>query len=60
VYAGENRPTKRALDGWDSAAFSGFIYTQAESCSQSFIHIRPPASNAGRWATLASKPNKLG
>ncbi len=43
-------PTKRALDGWDSAAFSGFIYTRTESCSQSFIHARPPASNANRWA----------
>jgi len=42
--------TKRALDGWDSAAFSGFFYTQAESCSHSFIHARPPASNAHRWA----------
>jgi len=41
-------PTKRALDGWDSAAFSGFFYTQAESCSWSFIHARPPASNANR------------
>ena len=27
-----------------SAAFSGFIYTQAESCFRSFIHARPPAS----------------
>jgi len=27
-------PTKRALDGWDSAPFSSFIYAQAESCSQ--------------------------
>jgi hypothetical protein len=32
------------LDGWDSAPFSGFIYTQAESCSRSFVHARPPAS----------------
>ena len=47
----QKRPTKRALDGWDSAAFSGFSYTQAESCSRSFIHARPPASNANRWAT---------
>ena len=43
--------TKRALDGWDSAPLSGFIYTQAESCSRSFVHARPPASNANRWAT---------
>jgi hypothetical protein len=31
-----------------SAAFSGFIYAQAESCSRSFIHVRPPASEAER------------
>ena len=29
------RRTKRALDGWDSAAFSGFIYARTESCSRS-------------------------
>jgi hypothetical protein len=46
----ERHLTKRALDGWDSVAFSGFIYTQAESCSRSFIYVRPPASNANRWA----------
>ena len=28
--------------------FSGFIYAQTESCSRSFIHARPPASNANR------------
>ena len=43
-------PTQRALDGWDSAPFSGFFYTRTESCSRSFIHARPPASNANRWA----------
>jgi hypothetical protein len=48
VLSCQNSPTKRALDGWDSAAFSGFIYTQAESCSRSFVHTRPPASNANR------------
>ena len=37
----KNGLTKRALDGWDSAAFSGFFYTRTESCSQSFIHARP-------------------
>ena len=46
----QKRLTKRALDGWDSAPFSGFFYTRAESCSQSFVHTRPPASNANRWA----------
>ena len=44
--------TKRALDGWDSAAFTGIFYAQAESCSRSFIHVRPPASNANRWALV--------
>jgi hypothetical protein len=43
------RPTKRAADGGDSAAFSGFFYAQAESCSRSFIHARPTAANANRW-----------
>jgi hypothetical protein len=42
--------TMRALDGWDSAPSSSFIYTRTESCSRSFIHARPPASNANRWA----------
>jgi len=30
----------------DSAPFSGFFYTQAESCSQSFIYARPKSANA--------------
>ena len=51
----KNCPTKRALDGWDSAAFSGFIYARTESCSQSFIYARPPASNANRWAVNEKK-----
>ena len=42
--------TQRALDGWDSAALLSFIYTQAESCSRSFVHARPLAANANRWA----------
>jgi MFS-type transporter involved in bile tolerance (Atg22 family) len=45
------RRTKHALDGWDSAAFSGIFLARTESCSRSFIHARPPASNANRWAT---------
>jgi hypothetical protein len=49
-FVKKNCPTKRALDGWDSAAFSGFIYARTESCSRSFVHARPPASNASRWA----------
>ena len=47
-------PTKRALDGWDSAPFSDFSYTRIESCSRSFIHARPPASNASRWVAKNS------
>jgi hypothetical protein len=46
----KSRRTKRVADGGDSAAFSGFFYTQAESCSRSFIHARPTAANAHRWA----------
>ncbi len=46
------RLTKRAVDGGDSAAFSGFFYTQTESCSWSFIHARPTATNANRWHAL--------
>jgi len=35
------RNSAAAGDG-DSAAFSGFFYTQAESCSRSFIYPAPP------------------
>ena len=56
VLHNKKRPTKRALDGWDSAPFSGIFHTRTESCSRSFIHARPPASNANRWA-LRGKPN---
>jgi len=38
VLHNKKRPTKRALDGWDSAPFLGFIFAQAESCSRSFVH----------------------
>jgi len=41
--------TPRAVDGGDSAAFSGFIYTRTESCSWSFIYTRTTATNANRW-----------
>ena len=47
-FQAKNGLTKRALDGWDSAAFSGFFYAQAESCSRSFVHARPPPSNPSR------------
>ena len=39
-----------AVDGGDSAAFSGFFYTRTESCFWSFIYARPTATNANRWA----------
>jgi hypothetical protein len=51
--------TKRALDGWDSAAFSSIFHAQAESCSRSFFHARPPASNAGRWALVMKNTKKF-
>ena len=35
-----------------SAAFSSIFHAQTESCSRSFIHARPPASNANRWALI--------
>jgi len=36
-----------ALDGWDSAAFSGFFHIRTESYSQSFIHaLQPPVTRA--------------
>jgi quercetin dioxygenase-like cupin family protein len=44
------RITQRAPDWRDSAAFSGFFYAQAESCSQAESTLRPPAGNASRWA----------
>jgi hypothetical protein len=44
-----------AVDGGDSAAFSGFIYTRTESWSWSFIYARPSAGNASRY----SKPHIL-
>jgi hypothetical protein len=44
--------TKRAADGGDSAAFSGFFHAQAESCSWSFIYARPTAANANRYAKI--------
>ena len=44
------KTSPNTADGGDSAEFSGFIYTQAEFCSQSFIHARPSAGNANRWA----------
>jgi hypothetical protein len=50
----KGNPTKRAADGGDSAAFSGFFYAPAESCSRSFVHAHPTAANANRWAAHRS------
>jgi hypothetical protein len=49
ILTAKSRRTKRAVDGGDSAAFSGFIYTRTESWSWSFICARPTATNANRW-----------
>jgi hypothetical protein len=47
----QSRPTKRVAVGGDSAAFSGFFYAQAESCSRSLIYARPTATaKTNRWA----------
>ena len=48
VQFDKSRRTKRAVDGGDSAAFSGFIYTRTESWFWSFISPRPTATNANR------------
>jgi len=50
-------PTKRAVDGRDSAAFSGFFYTRTESCSWSFIYARPTAANANHYARQMNNSN---
>jgi len=46
------RLTKRALDGWDSAAFSGYFLHPNRILLPSRIHTRPPASNANRWVAV--------
>jgi len=55
VSFSQRRPTQRAADGGDSAAFSGFFHAQAESCSRSFISARPTAANANRWVADFAK-----
>jgi len=57
--AKQRRPTKRALDGWDSAPSSGFFYTRTESRSRSFIYALPPASNANRSGHLIDVNQKV-
>ena len=39
----------RAVDGWDSVAFSGFYYLRVLSAPKHYL-TRPPATNARRWA----------
>jgi hypothetical protein len=56
-HQNESRPTKRALDGWDSAAFSSIFLASGLYCSQAFVHARPPASNANRWAVRDNGSN---
>jgi len=53
VLSSKMRLTKRALDGWDSPAFSSIFLVRTESCSRSFVHAHPPASNANRWVAIA-------
>jgi len=38
----KRHPTKRAADGGDSAAFSGFFYAQAESALEVLSTAAPP------------------
>jgi CDP-diglyceride synthetase len=43
-------PTKRAADGWESAAFSSIFLTLGFFYISSLFPTRPPAANANRWA----------
>jgi hypothetical protein len=45
-----NRPTQRALDAGDSAAFSNIFLASCFFCSQAWSTPAPPPSNARRWA----------
>ena len=48
--SGKMRPTQRALDAGDSAAFLGFFHALAESCSQTESTPAPaPVTLAVRW-----------
>lgn len=49
----KSRRTKRALDGWDSAAFTCFFLHPGGILLPSRIHARPSAGNANRWAPLS-------
>jgi hypothetical protein len=49
-FKNSQRLAKRSPDAGDSAAFSGFFYTSAESRSQAESTLRPSAGNAHRWA----------
>jgi len=44
------RPTKRAPDVWESAAFSGIFLALGFFYISSIVHARPHAGNANRWA----------
>jgi len=46
----QKRPTQRAPDVWDSAAFSGIFLALGLYCPQSESTLRPHAGNANRWA----------
>jgi len=51
-------PTKRAADGWESAASRSIFLASSFSCSRSFISSHPPAANANRWAVELNKAIK--
>ena len=48
----------RAVDGWDSVAFSGFYYLRVLSAPKHYL-TRPPATNARRWKAKAMSPYSI-
>jgi hypothetical protein len=53
------RPTQRAADGWESAAFSSFYLALGFFYISSLFPARPPAANANRWAVPMIGGNEL-
>jgi hypothetical protein len=52
----KGNPTKRAPDPRDSARFTGFFHTSAESTSQTLSTPARRSGNANRWGA-EPKPN---
>jgi hypothetical protein len=46
------RPTQRAADGWESAAFSSIFLASGFFYISSLFPARPPAANANRWLAV--------